>query len=128
MNAQHNKAVIRRLFEEVWNARNLDAVTDVLVPDYAKRERNWAEYVLAAFPDTRFTIEDMLAEGDRVSTRVVWHATHRGEFAGITATGRQIALPTIFIHRMEQGKAAESWGFAGALNIFDQINAIILAD
>jgi predicted ester cyclase len=120
--------VIRRLFENVWNGRHLDAVTDVLAPDYAERERSWSEVVLPAFPDTHFTIEDMLAEGDRVATRVMWRATHECEFAGIAPTGRRIEIPAMFIHRMEPGRAVESWGFGGEVNIFDQIKAAISDD
>lgn len=125
MSVAANKEAVRRLFEEVWNARNLDAVADVLVPDYAERERVWAEMVLAAFPDTHFTIDDMLAEGDRVATRVTWRATHRGDFAGIAPTGKQIEISAMFIHRMGDGKAIESWGFGDAIGIYDQIKAAI---
>jgi predicted ester cyclase len=125
VSAEENKTAIRRLFEEVWNERKLDAVSEVLVADYAARERNWAELVLAAFPDTHFAIEDMLAEGDRVATRVTWRATHEGEFAGIAPTGRQIEMSAMFIHRMGDGKAIESWGFGDAIGIFDQIRSAI---
>lgn len=128
MSTELNKSAIRRLFEDVWNERNLDAADDVLVPAYAERERNWAETVLAAFPDTHFTIEDMLAEGDRVATRVVWRATHQGQFDGIVPTGKHVAIPFIFIHVMEQGKAVESWGYGGKYSIFDQIKSAITSD
>jgi predicted ester cyclase len=128
LSEEQNRTVIRRLFEDVWNGRHLDAATDVLAPDYADRERSWGEVVLPAFPDTHFTIEDMLAEGDRVATRVMWRATHEGEFAGIAPTGRQIEIPAMFIHRMEQQEAVESWAFGGEVNIFDQIKAAISDD
>ncbi|HUG17039.1 MAG TPA: ester cyclase [Thermomicrobiales bacterium] len=128
MSAEESKNAVRRLFDEVWNERKLDAVTDVLVADYAQRERSWAEMVLAAFPDTHFTIDDMLAEDDRVATRVTWRATHEGEFAGIAPTGRQIEMSAMFIHRMGNGKAIESWGFGDAIGIFDQIKAAIGGD
>jgi predicted ester cyclase len=127
MSSQDNKDVIRRFFEEAWNERKFDLLPEVLVPDYAEREREWAEQVLAAFPDTRFSIEEMLAEDDRVMTRLIWNATHLGVFAGIAPTGVRIALPGIFIHRMEDGKAVDSLAFGGGISIFDQIMAAITA-
>ena len=128
MTTGNNKEVILKLFEQAWNDRRFDVLPELLAPDYAERERNWAEQVLTAFPDTRFTIEDILAEGDRVAVRVTWHATHQGEFAGISPTGRQLALPAVFIYRMNDGKAMESWAFAGEISIYDQIKAAIAAD
>jgi len=127
MGSQGNKVVIRRLFEEAWNERKLDLLTELLVPEYAERERGWAEMVLAAFPDTRFSIEEMLAEDDRVVTHVIWSATHLGSFAGIAPTGIRIEMPAIFIHRLEDGKAVESWAFGGGISIYDQITAAITA-
>ena len=128
MSTQDNKVVVRRLFEEAWNERKLDLLPELLVPDYAERERTWAEQVLPAFPDTHFSIEDMLAEDDRVATRFVWHATHLGAFAGIAPTGVRIEMDGIFVHRLVDGKAVDSWGFGGGTNIFDQIIAKISAE
>ena len=129
MNAEQNKCTIRRLFEDAWNQKNLDLLHDLLVPDYAERESNWAELIFAAFPDTHFTVEDMLAEGDRVATRIVWRATHKGVFEGIAPTGTAVAIPGAFIHRMGQdGKAIESWGFGGSFSFSDHIKAAITAD
>lgn len=87
------------------------------------------ETVFAAFPDTHFTIEDMLAEDDRVATQVVWRATHQGEFGGIAPTGKPVTGPAMFIHRMDPlGIAIESSGFGGIVNFVDQITAAITAE
>lgn len=128
MDVERNKQTIRRLFENAWNQQNFDVLPDLLVPDYAEREGNWMETVFAAFPDTQFTIEDILAEDDRVATRVIWRATHQGEFGGIAPTGASVTAPAMFIHLMDpQGIAIESWGFGGAVNFVDQIKAAIAA-
>jgi steroid delta-isomerase-like uncharacterized protein len=117
-----NKEVVRRLFEEVWNERQLAVADELLVPDYAEREKAWATTILEAFPDTHFTIEGMVAEGDRVWTHVIWRATHRGNFDGIPASGKSVELPAVFIHHVEDGKC-QSLIFGGAAGIFDSIKA-----
>jgi predicted ester cyclase len=127
MSTRDNKIVIRRLFEEAWNERKFDLLPEVLVPDYAEREREWAEQVLAAFPDTLFSIEEMLADDDRVVTHVIWNATHLGAFAGIAPTGARVEMPAIFIHRLEDCKAVDSLAFGGGISIYDQIKAAITA-
>jgi steroid delta-isomerase-like uncharacterized protein len=64
------------------------------------------------FPDLSITIEDVMAEGDRVAARVVMRGTHRGEFQGITPTGKRVEVRAIDMFRISNGKIVEHWGHA----------------
>ena len=78
----------------------------------------------SAFPDTHFTIEDQIAEGDKVTTR--WTATgvHQGEFAGIPATGKRVNFMAINIHRVVDGQIQEGWLEWDALGMMQQLGVI----
>jgi len=123
-----NKATVRRLWEEVWNSRRFDLLDEIMSPDYAEHERRFAPKMLAAFPNTQFTIEEMIAEGDRVVTRVTLHATHEGEYRGIAATGRQVEVKGAWIHRLEDNRIVEGkqWGFVDWLGLLRQLGAVIV--
>jgi steroid delta-isomerase-like uncharacterized protein len=77
--------------------------------------------LLSAFPDVQFTIEDMVAEGDNVAVRWVMRATHQGAFAGIPATGRQVAMSGITIYRLTDGKIGEAWSTFDQLGLLHQL-------
>jgi predicted ester cyclase len=76
---------------------------------------------VAAFPDQHSTIDDQLAEGDKVATRATIRATHRGEFMGIAPTGKHVAFTGILISRVEEGKMAETWTYVDTLGLFQQL-------
>src|SRR5918998_1308215 len=102
MSAEANKAIVRRLWEEVWNRADL-AVADAIFDDaYAVHEKAFVPVIRAAFPDSHHAIEDLIAEEDKVVTRFTWSGTHHGEFEGIPPTGRQISVQGIWIHRKGQ--------------------------
>lgn len=136
MSTEENKALIRRVFEEVWNAGNLDLVDELYHPDYVRHnaaggvplgpagERRHRAAFRAAFPDLHITAEDIIAEGDRVAVRYRWHATHQGEFLGIPATGRRMTLSGIAIHRVVGGKIKELWVVGDELGLMRQLGAI----
>ncbi|MCO5191495.1 MAG: ester cyclase, partial [Anaerolineae bacterium] len=90
MSPEANKAIVRRLWEDVWNRRNADVCDEIFDAAYAAHEKRFMPRMLAAFPDLRFEVEDMIAEGDKVVTRYTLIATHRGEFMGIPATGKPV--------------------------------------
>ena len=104
MSTAENKAVVRRFWEEVWNRGNLDLLDELMDTEYAAFERPWATEVRAAFPDTHFAVDDLIAEGDKVVSRVTWSGTHRGEFSGVPPTGRRVTVPAIWIHRVVDGR------------------------
>jgi predicted ester cyclase len=77
-----------------------------------------------AFPDSYFTVEDMVAEGDKVATRKTFHGTHRGEFLAIPPTGQQISIGLIDIVRVADGKVVEHWSIADNLGMMRQLGVI----
>lgn len=81
-------------------------------------------YYLTAFPDTHFTIDDMIAEGDRVAIRWTVRATHRGEFEGIAPTGKPVTVTGTMVARIANGKLVEGWQNFDALGLLQQIGAI----
>jgi predicted ester cyclase len=122
VSVEENMALARRFFEARVKT-DLDALDKMLAPDFVShtaapgqqldREsymRHAAESV-SAFSDVRFVIEDQVAAGDKVVSRISGHGTHaRSELLGTTPTGREIASIAIFIHRISEGKISEEWG------------------
>jgi predicted ester cyclase len=124
--AERNKDVIRRLMSEM-DRGNLDAVEDCYAADYVDHTPSPTRSILSgregvraafahflrAFPDTRHTIEDLVAEGDRVVARISARATHTGELFGHAPTGRVITLTGIAIYRLVDGRIVERWADQG---------------
>jgi predicted ester cyclase len=79
---------------------------------------------LAGFPDLRITIEDMIAEGDKVVTRFTTHGTQQEAFGSIPPTGKQVAVSTIEITRIADGKIAEDWGLDDRLGMLQQLGLV----
>jgi serine phosphatase RsbU (regulator of sigma subunit)/predicted ester cyclase len=122
MSAEQNMALARRFFEARVKA-DLNAIEEMMAPDFISHglrpdqqpdreayKRQVAESV-SAFSDVRFVIEDQVAVGEKVVSRMSGQATHdRRELMGTAPTGREIASMAIFIHRISGGKIAEEWG------------------
>ncbi len=137
VSAEENKALVRRSFEEVFNQGNLDAVEEIFAPDYVLHDptspeeirgtegmRQYVSMYRTAFPDLQQTIEDQIAEGEKVATRLTGRGTHQGELMGILATGNRVEAPGIVINRISGGKIAESWANYDALGMMQQIGAV----
>ena len=135
MSRENNKALVRRFLET--SNRERRTVVEMCNPDVSLHiggtpamnlqafQQFQAKYY-AAFPDSSITIEDMLAEGDRVAFRGVVRATHVAEFMGTPASGRQIVVPVIGIARLADGKVAEWWNAPDWLSWMQQIGAIAM--
>jgi predicted ester cyclase len=122
---EENKAIARRVYEIV-SADELDRAEEIvdasasdneLLPDDppAKLIDTFKETFAEAregFPDLSITVEDVMAEGDRVAARVVMRGTHRGEFQGIAPTGKQVKVKAIDMFGISGGKIVEHWGHA----------------
>lgn len=129
MTPEEHKAIVRRFFDDVWNGQKLEVVDDVFaatvllngqpVPREAIKQLVAARRV--AFPDIQVVVEDQVAEGDKVSTRRTWQATHRGPYRGITATGRRVKWTQISIVRLAQGRIVEDWPVSDELGILQQL-------
>jgi steroid delta-isomerase-like uncharacterized protein len=135
--SQQNKMVERRLIEEVWNRGNYAVVDELVASDYLGHSsipgdethgregyRQFYAALRQAFPDLYVTIEDQIAEGDRVVTRWTACGTHRGEFQGILPTGKQGTITGTTIHRLANGKVVECWTNADDLGLLAQLGAV----
>ena len=119
---EENKAFVRSWFEEGMNKQNPDIIDEFFDANHVYHDPSqpkdlnldeWKQLVstvFTAFPDIHFTVEDQVAEGDKVATRWTFRGTHQGEFMGVLATGKQITVTGINISRHVNGKYVEDWG------------------
>jgi C-1 hydroxylase len=125
MSVEENKALVRREQAELWNhTANLDAAAELFVPDRVEDAKQEAANVRGGFPDLESTIEDLIAERDKVVVHWRAQATHQGEYMGIPPSGNRVNFRGISIYRIEGGKIAESWGVSEDLGLMRQIGAI----
>ena len=125
MSAEANKAIDRRFFQEGLNKGDLDAVYETFgINSYQSVQRS-IEVLREAFPDIHFTIDDQIAEGDRVVTRYTATGTHQGAFMGINATGKRVTWTGIYIRRVVDGKLEEGWHSRDRLDILSQLGATV---
>ena len=139
MSAQENKSVVRREFEEIFSqGGNLDAAQEIYAPDYVGHEptfgdvhgvegaKQFAATYRQAFPDIQTTMEDQLAEGDKVVTRFTARGTHQGESEDFgPPTGNRIEVTGITIERFsEEGKIVEDWTNFDALGLMQQLGLV----
>ena len=114
MSLEENKAIVRR-FIEAYNKRNFDAFDNLLAPDYFDHTskvgpeglKQLMNMALKAFPDFHETIEDIIAEGDKVWVRIIFTGTHTGEWMGIAPTGKKVSTEMVDIFRIVNGKLVE---------------------
>jgi len=136
MSPEENKAIVRRFYDEVLNGRNMRLLPELWhesavnyfagFPEPLRglhALEGFAGQIFGAFPDLYITIEDLLAEGDRVVNRWTGRGTHRGDFMGVPPTGKPVTITSIDIYRLEAGKIAEEWASADLLGILRQIGA-----
>jgi predicted ester cyclase len=136
MSAEENKAIVRRWFEDFWNKDSPAAIDELcatnlvlhgappgVAPDFEGMKRAHAMHH-AGFPDMHFTIEDMVAEGDKVATRFTLRGTHKGEWAGIPPTGKQVMITGIEITRLEGIEYAETWFNMDMLGMMQQLSVV----
>jgi steroid delta-isomerase-like uncharacterized protein len=121
MSLEKNKAIARRYQEEVWGKGNLDLIDELLAADFVDHSlpasmdpgfagaRQAVKGALDAFPDGQWTVEDLIAEGDKVVIRWKMDATHEHEFRGIAPGGKPVTVTGITILRIASGKIAERW-------------------
>jgi steroid delta-isomerase-like uncharacterized protein len=135
MSEEKNLAVLQRAVEcfgDLPNRQNYFDLYDsgVVLQGYAGVEpgiasvKQFYQGLWQAFPDSRLTVEDLIAKDDKVVCRFVMSATHQGEFFGVPATGKPIRLPGITILRFVDGKCVERWSQADFLGVLQQIGAI----
>jgi steroid delta-isomerase-like uncharacterized protein len=133
MPADELKAIATRFFEVVWNEHDVDAIDSLFAPHFVDhyvsvprtpdREgfKHECRFYLSAMPDTSVTIEDQIAEGDRVVSRVTFHGTHTGPFGPAPPTGRTVEVTGCIIMRIADGVIAERWGNIDDLGALRQL-------
>ena len=136
MSAEANKALVRRLLERLRVGWTLETVDEFFAPDYRRHltattpsltreeQRLRASRLREAFPDAAVTLEDIVAEGDWVAYRLTIRGTHTGEFLGVPATRRQVAVGFFAIVRIVDGKIVEEWGGLDQADLLRQLRAL----
>jgi steroid delta-isomerase-like uncharacterized protein len=136
--SEENKAKVRRLLEEGFSQGNAEVADEVLDPDFvcydpnsesgevrgAQTIKGEIEYFRNALSDLTYTIEDQIAEGDKVVTRYTLSGTHQGELFGVPASGEPVRMAGIVIDRFEDGKIVEEWPEYDLLGAMRQIEAV----
>ena len=136
MSTDDNKALMRRFLEEVFNKKNLAAIDEFIAPNHVDHtlpaflpttpegtKRATGMY-LKAFPDLHLTVEDMIAEGDKVVTRFTSHGTQKRAFMGIPPTSKQVTVTAIDINRIVGGKSVEHWLNMDTQGLLQQLGVI----
>jgi len=131
------KAVVRRLYEEVWNNRRVEVVSDLISPSHALNDphltgapvgpeayRRVFTQFIAAFPDLRFTVDQMISEKDKVAVSWTISGTHKRTFRGIPATSRKISFDGVTLHLVSKGKIIESYVTMDYFALLQQLGVI----
>jgi len=133
MTVEENKALVRRWNDEIWCKGNVDAADEFMSTNYVF---NWAApgmtsdrdgykkavaMQFAAFPDLRVTIDDMIAEGDKVVIRWTGNSTHKNEFMGIAPTNKKVKMTGISIVRIAGGKIMKEWSEMDMMGMMQQL-------
>ena len=138
MSTESNKAIARRFLEEVFGQGKLAVADEIVAPDHVDHgpgalpgmppgpegSKRLVTVYRNAFPDVHFTIDEQIAEGDKVVTRWTGHGTHKGELAGIPATGKSATVTGIGVDRVVNGKIVESWGIFDQFGMMQQLGVI----
>jgi len=128
-----NKALVQRFYEEVINQKNLAALNQFVAPNAVNHTvpsglpqgpSQFLSMHLNAFPDVKVTVQDLLADGDKVVALVSIHGTHQGAFRAVSPTGKSITVMGINIFRIVNGKMVEHWGLADRLSALHQLGVV----
>ena len=136
MFTEENKAIARRIIEDFINKGDLNVADQLFAEDFINHNpargttpdregmKQFINYMLAAFPNQILTIDDLIAEGDKVVLRMTGRGTHTGELLGIPATGKQIEVPGISILRIADGKMVDRWNISDNLLLLQWIRIV----
>lgn len=131
--SEQNKAVVRRFINEVMNKGNMSVLDELLAPNYVyhgpggqevrgiEGAKDMIGMYRSAFPDMKSTVDDMIAEGDKVVTRWSATGTHKGDLMGIAHTGKKVKMTGMVINRLVKGKVVEDWEEFDQLGMMQQL-------
>ncbi len=138
MSPEELKSIIRRNIEEGWNKGALEIIDEYYAPDYTYRNPSFPQVkdredikriitkVRSSYPDAHFTIEDMIAEGNKVVMRYTFRGTDKGGSVtfGTPPTGKRVTMESIAICRFEGNKIAEEWELQDSLGLMRQLEVV----
>ncbi len=120
---EQNKTLFKMYVDEVFNKKNVAVIDELMDPNMVE-QRELITAFLGAFPDLHVTVEDLIAEGDKIVGRVTLTGTHQGELMGIPATGKKVSYSEILIVRISNGKAVEEWEVSDTMSMMQQLGVI----
>jgi predicted ester cyclase len=133
MSIKENKALIYRIFD-LLHKKEMDAYYALFAPDYVahfpnidvtlEETKKIDAGLFSAFPDYHFTLDDIVAEGDKVAFRTTFTGTHTGEWMGAAPTGKKMSFTMFYICRISGGKDVEDWGLTDLPSMMQQIGVI----
>jgi steroid delta-isomerase-like uncharacterized protein len=133
---EDNKALDLRFVNEVLNAHDLDVLPDLVAEDFVEQNpppgqgpgreglRQFLAEMFEAFPDLRWRVREMVAEGERVAAWSTWEGSHRGAFFGVPPTGRSVSVEAWTIDRFRDGKLAESRIIMDVMGLMQQLGVV----
>ena len=134
--AERSEALVRRFYEEGWNADNIDVYDELVTEDFVDHQalpglppgregfKQLNAMFRSAFPDIVVNVEDVVAEGDLVAVRWTSTGTHKGPLFGIPATGRAVRVNAMVVYRIEDGRLAEGWINRDDLGMMRQLGVV----
>jgi steroid delta-isomerase-like uncharacterized protein len=135
VSAKQNKEILRKAFEK-YNKGDVEALFEIIAPDHISHNTGGVEIkgrdafrevdklTRATLPDGKYTIDDMIAEGDKVAWRQTCRGTFTGKFRDITPTGKKVEVQANIIHRFANGKIVETWAVRDMLTMLQQMGVI----
>jgi steroid delta-isomerase-like uncharacterized protein len=132
---EQNKAIAMRYSREIFSKGKLDLAEELIAEGYVNHNpipgqvpgregiKKSIAYLRSVFPDLEETIEDMIAEGDRVMLRTIRRGTHQMEFLGVPATGKQVSIPAMYVLRIQDGMVTDAWLNWDLLGLLQQLGA-----
>ena len=136
MSAEENKTNIRRAYDELWNERNVEVVDELATEDFLNQAappdrqrglqglKDVVRMFADTFPDFRYEVKDMIAEGEKIAVRDVFRSTHQGDFMGILTTGNRVTMEAIHIYRFSEGRLTEHWVARDDLRMMQQLGVV----
>lgn len=124
MTVQENKELIRRYVAEVYNAHDLNSLGRFIGDEMPDESVSHLQEFFTAFPDSHVTVEDLIAEGDKVVGFLLIEGTNAGPFAGRPPTGKKVQFRSYRVYRIAEGKIAESWAMQDRLALMEQLGLV----
>ncbi len=134
--SEENKAIVKRIVQEIWNGGNLGLADELISPDYVDNVggsgtpvgpegfKDAVNGVREAFPDFAITINDMISEDDKVAMVWTFIGTHKGELMGIAPTEKLIEFDGVYLYRFKDGKLVERSGIRDTSKLLSQLGAV----